>query len=215
MGAVFRHVGRCLVAGVVALLPIVGIVLPVVYLENLIYQSWPRGQVFYFPGLGLLTVVVILYLIGLVVGTMIGRWLWTRVDRLFDRLPILGNLYQTVKQLLGYGEGPRALFLRVVLVPGREPETMELGLVTNTLRGADNSEQLLVFIPACPNPTAGRLIAIAADRVQPVDMHVHEAMQALVALGKAGVKTLQAHLTEGNKPAATAGEKTSPSAEKA
>jgi uncharacterized membrane protein len=199
VNAIVRHLGRCLVAGVVALLPVAGIVLAVVYAESTIASSWLAKQSFYFPGLGLLAVVVALYLIGLVVGTMVGRWAWSLVDRFFDRLPILGNLYQTLKQLLGYGEGPGALFERVVLVPTFGKETLELGLVTNTIRTPGQADQVLVFVPACPNPMQGRLVLIEADRVRPVNMHVNQAMRTLVAMGKAGVQFLQ--VSDGDRKA--------------
>lgn len=195
MGRIAQHVLRCLAAGVVALLPIAGIVAAVIWAEYTITYFWLARQSWYFPGLGLFAVVAALYLIGLVVGTVVGRWLWTQVDRLFDRLPVLGRLYQTLKQILGYGEGPGALFERVVLVPVRETQALEMGLVTNTIR-TPKGEQLLVFLPACPNPMAGRLILIDATSVQPVNMRVNEALQALVALGKAGVQSLQPQMHE-------------------
>lgn len=196
MSSIFRHIVRCLIAGIVALLPIAGIVVMVVYAEYRIAHYWLARQNWYFPGLGLLAVVVVLYLIGLVVGTVIGQWIWTQVDKLFARLPILGNLYQTLKQILGYGEGPGALFERVVLIPAHEANALEMGLVTNTIHVADGSEQLLVFVPACPNPMTGRLLVIEAARTRPVAMHVNEAMRAFVALGKAGIKNLQPQIGE-------------------
>ncbi|MCA8966699.1 MAG: hypothetical protein KDC48_17595, partial [Planctomycetes bacterium] len=54
-----RHVTRCLVAGIVALLPIGGTVLGVAYLETTLTESW-RGDVgWYFPGLGLLLALLL------------------------------------------------------------------------------------------------------------------------------------------------------------
>src|SRR5687768_1235225 len=105
MGALVRHFLRCLVAGIVALLPVAALVLAVAYLEYSLASFWLGRQDFYFPGLGLLGAILLLYLIGLVVGTVAGGWAWALLDALFRRLPILGNLYQTLKQILGYGEG--------------------------------------------------------------------------------------------------------------
>jgi uncharacterized membrane protein len=196
MGVIVQHFLRCLVAGTVALLPVAGLALAVFYLEYYLAAFWLAWQDFYFPGLGLLAALILLYLIGLIVGTVVGNWAWALVDHLFARLPILGNLYQTLKQILGYGEGPGALFERVVLVPIRETNALEMGLVTNTIRAAGQPERLLVFLPACPNPLAGRLIVIETERVRPIQMRVNEAMRALVALGKAGVANLHVPVEE-------------------
>jgi uncharacterized membrane protein len=105
-----KHISRCFLAGIVALLPIGGFVVAVAYLEATIASSWLAKQPFYFPGLGLLVSAAAIYLIGLTVSTFLGRWLWKRVDRLFDSLPALGRLYQTLKQIIGYGEGKRRFF---------------------------------------------------------------------------------------------------------
>jgi uncharacterized membrane protein len=91
MQYISRHLTRCFLAGIVALLPIGAFVLTVAYLEAMIAGSWLARQPYYFPGLGLLATAGVIYLIGLTVSTFLGRWLWKRVDVLFDSLPALGS----------------------------------------------------------------------------------------------------------------------------
>ena len=182
MNSILGHLTRCLVAGFVALLPVGGFVLSVGYAEYLIAEWWLQSQDFYFPGLGLLGVALILYFVGLVVSTFLGRWAWKRVDSLLNRLPTLGQLYQTLKQVLGYGDGEDAIFRKVVLIEGEAPGTRELGLVTNETV-ENGTQRLTVFIPGAPNPAAGRLVLIAAQDVRPIDMPVSDALKTLVALG--------------------------------
>ncbi|MSR56963.1 MAG: DUF502 domain-containing protein, partial [Planctomycetaceae bacterium] len=175
---------RCLLAGLVALLPIGGFVLTVVYLERSIAESWLARQPFYFPGLGLIASTVGIYLIGLTVSTFVGRWLWALLDRVLDGLPMLGRLYQTLKQIVGYSDGKDAIFQGVVLVPNGKNEGSEMGLVTNEVANAGGARQLVVFVPNAPNPTAGRLIVIDAGQVQPLAMAVSDAMKVLLSVGK-------------------------------
>jgi len=176
------HLTRCLVAGFVALLPVGGLIFSIVYAEYLIADVGLVDQEFYFPGLGLIAVALVLYLVGLVVSTFVGRWIWSRVDRLLVSLPTLGQLYQTLKQVLGYGDGEDAIFRKVVLIEGEAPGTRELGLVTNETV-ENGTQRLTVFIPGAPNPAAGRLVLIAAQDVRPIDMPVSDALKTLVALG--------------------------------
>src|SRR5262249_10333232 len=157
-----KHVSRCFLAGIVALLPIGGFVITVAYLEATIAGSWLAKQSYYFPGLGLLATAIAIYLIGLTVSTFLGRWLWTRVYILFDSLPALGRLYQTLKQIIGYGEGKEAIFQRVILIRGSEPDGSELGLVTSETTDETGARKLIVFVPGAPNPTIGRLVVIDA-----------------------------------------------------
>jgi len=176
------HLTRCLVAGFVALLPVGGLIFSIVYAEYLIADVGLVDQEFYFPGLGLIAVALVLYLVGLVVSTFVGRWIWSRVDRLLVSLPTLGQLYQTLKQVLGYGDGEDAIFRQVVLIEGDAPGTQELGLVTNEVV-ENGTQKLTVFVPGAPNPAAGRLVLIAAQDVRPIDMPVSDALKTLVALG--------------------------------
>ena len=178
-----RHLVRCFFAGIVALLPVGGTVLAVVYLESVLASSWLAGQSFYFPGLGLLLAATLVYVIGLGVTTFIGRWLWTRVDRLLDRLPALGQLYQTLKQILGYGGGKDALFHSVVMVAHNDSGGRQLGLITSRFSDATGAKSV-VFLPGAPNPTAGQLVVLADNKIEPLDTMVSDAMKALVSVGK-------------------------------
>jgi uncharacterized membrane protein len=184
MKLITRHVTRCLLAGIVALLPIGGFIATVIYLESTISGSWLAKQVWYFPGLGLIAATLGIYLIGLTVSTFIGRWLWSLIDRILNGLPLLGRLYQTLKQIVGYGEGKEGIFQEVVLVPNGKTEGSELGLVTNEMTNEAGVRKLVVFIPDAPNPTAGRLVVIDAGIVQSVPMPVNDVLKVLVSVGK-------------------------------
>ncbi len=184
MNILSRHISRCFLAGIVALLPIGGFVITVVYLEATIAGSWLARQPYYFPGLGLLATAAAIYLIGLTVSTFLGRWLWNRTDQLFDSLPALGRLYQTLKQIIGYGEGKDAIFHRVILIRGSEPDGSELGLVTNETTDESGTRKLVVFVPGAPNPTTGRLIVIDESRTTALAVTINDALKTLLSVGK-------------------------------
>lgn len=181
MNPILKHLSKCMVGGIVALLPIVGLVVTVVYFE-LLLGGWLIDQPWYFPGLGILLALAVVYAIGLAVTTVIGRWIWNRIDAMLARLPLLGQLYQTMKQVLGYGQGEGALFREVVLLPGRDREGNELGLVTYTEQ-KDGGEKLTVFVPTAPNPGNGRVVIIPAEQVTRTRIPVHVALKALVSVG--------------------------------
>ena len=182
-----RHLTRTLVAGIVALLPVGGLVLSVVWAEGLVAESWLAEQSWYVPGLGLIGVALLLYVIGLLVTTFVGRWLWRLMDGLLEELPLLGGLYGTLKQLLGYGEGKDAMFHEVVWVPARGFEAEELGFVTHRL-DTEEGPRLVVFVPSSPTPTNGRMLVLPPDGVRACPLSVHEALKALVSVGKASLE---------------------------
>ena len=179
------HLTRCFLAGLVALLPIGGTILTVAWLESSIRAAFFSQSGFYFPGLGLLAVVVALYLIGLTITTFLGRWVFGLFDRGVNRLPLLGMFYRSLKQILGYGKGEDALFHRVVLVPSRETDGYQLGLTTRASLGTSTDSRELVFVPGSPNPTTGRLLLVESGSLRPAGLEVHQALELLVTMGKA------------------------------
>ncbi len=174
-----RHVTRCLVAGIVALLPMGGAVFSIVWLAGA-WRSDPEH--FYFPGLGLLLAFLLVYAVGLFVTTFVGRWLWRRTDRLLESLPLLGSLYQSLKEVLGYDSGKDRFFQGVVAV--RSDEGFEIGLVTGEADGPDGKPHKLVFVPSSPNPANGRLLLLAPERLLPLPARTADALRTLVAIGK-------------------------------
>lgn len=180
-----KHITRCLLAGVVAIMPIAGLIITVGYVESQIATYGLAKLPFYFPGFALLVSLVVVYLVGLCVSTFVGKWLWGRLDRILDSMPVLGQLYQTLKQILGYGKGEHAIFQEVVLVPGLNDQVEELGLVTNTIPAEDGKTKLMVFVPSAPTPTTGRLVIIEPEAVKQLKMPVSETLKLLVAMGKA------------------------------
>lgn len=181
---ILRHITRVMLAGIVVILPVFGSILAFVWIEASLASAWksvPSLANWYFPGLGIVALLLAIYVVGLGVTTFVGRWLFRKVDVLLDSLPLLGPLYRSLKQILGYGEGRDALFERVVWVRSREHEAEELGLVT---RDVGPDARAIVFVPGSPNPTTGRLLLASATSLRPADMSVHDALKTLVALGK-------------------------------
>jgi uncharacterized membrane protein len=103
---------------------------------------------------------------------------------MLNNLPALGRLYQTLKQILGYGEGKDGMFHEVVLVPSRDIDAVEIGLVTNQMIDERGESKLIVFVPSAPNPTNGRMLVIESSLVHRINVPVSEALKALVSVGK-------------------------------
>ncbi len=179
-----NHIVGNLIAGIVAILPMAGLIITIGYFESTISGSGLSEVSFYFPGLGLLATVIFIYFIGLIVTTFVGKWIWTRVDGILDKLPMIGRLYQTLKQILGYGDGNNAIFYETVLVPNKDNQSEELGLVTNRITDNEGNAKLVIFVPGVPNPTSGRLIVMDRKLVKPLTMSVNETLKALVSMGK-------------------------------
>jgi uncharacterized membrane protein len=145
----------------------------------------------------LITVVLLLYLLGLTLSTVVGRWFWKRLDNVMSRLPGLGMIYRTLKQILGFEGGEGGLFQSVVLVPNEATGWSEIGLVTS-IETDDESQQLVVFLPASPNPSQGRLVRLPVARAVRTDWSVDGALKCLFSLGKISKGQSDLVLTQGS-----------------
>lgn len=156
--------------------------------ENMISNSGLSKLPFYFPGLGILLAALSVYAIGLAVTTFIGNWIWSKIDQLLKKLPALGRLYNTLKQILGYGDGKDALFHETVLVSLNHNSSRELGLVTNRVKDESGQEKWIVFVPGVPNPTTGRMLLISPEDVTRINLPVSDTIKSIVAMGKTDQK---------------------------
>ena len=73
MERVQHHFVVCLITGLITILPIGGTVLLIIFAERSLSPLIPAR--FYFPGEGLLVVIALLYLLGLALTSVVGRWI--------------------------------------------------------------------------------------------------------------------------------------------
>ena len=181
-----NHFTKCFLAGLVAVLPIGGLIILVVQLEKGL-RAPLQNQPFYFPGLGIVASLLAIYLLGVTVTTFIGRWLWSLIDRLLSALPGLALLYNTLKQILGYGGGKDAMFRSVVMVKDNATGALELGLVTEDVKVENQPLRWAVFMPGSPNPALGKMILIEPEKCIETQIPVDVALKALLSTGKSGL----------------------------
>ena len=178
-----KHITRCILAGAIAILPIAGLIFAIHYLEGLFAGLGIRDWTYYFPGLGIFLALFAVYLLGLMTTTIMGRIIIKKIDILVHKMPLLGNAYKSIKQILGYTDGDEQLFQKAVLVSDTDNGIRELGLITNE-GVSGNSNQIIVFIPNAPNPSSGRLVAIEKSKVEILDIHPREVFKTLLSIGK-------------------------------
>lgn len=117
-----------------------------------------------------------------------GRKLIETGETLLAKIPLVRNIYLTVKQVI------EALFLKnktafkqVVMFEYPRKGIYQLGFVTNMGRGEiqikTNEEVVNVFIPTTPNPTSGMLVLIPKDDLIFLEMSVEQAMKMIISGG--------------------------------
>lgn len=184
---------KSLVGGIVVLLPLAivgfffiwifgivsGLTAPI---ANLVIGVFNLPQ---FAGdvIGIAALVGLCFLVGNMVATRAGSWVWHRTeDKIIARLPGYRSVREVIVQLLGsHKDSPmsRGEVARVWLY-GRHVDVSVLGLITS--RHPDG--RVSVFVPTGPNPTSGFIYHVGLEVVTLCpDIKVEQMMKVVVGCG--------------------------------
>jgi uncharacterized membrane protein len=156
----------------------------------------------YYPGLGIITLLMLIFVIGIISANYIGNRVLYAWDRLMRRLPLVRGIYSTVRQMMetfstaqnfhgvGLVEYPRKGCYSIGFITGRADERT-MGLSGN---------HLSVFVPTTPNPTAGFLLLLPENEVRKLNMTVDQGMKYIVSLGLVSMNEQQAENLLQGKP---------------
>lgn len=177
--------------GIIVLLPISLFVLVLAWLYRIIANIIaPFARFYGTPGLitnllVLVTVVIVLFLVGIAAKTKLGDWFFANLDKqVFSHLPG----YTIIKQVLNpfIGKGYKKSFKSVALVDIWDNDTLMTAFITDR-----TSKYVTVFVPTGPNPTSGNIYHIPATRVFVVDAKVDQVLQSVVAVGAGSSKLIE------------------------
>ncbi len=200
----FRRAARCFLAGIITVLPLVITIAVVVWAASLVAgllgPSTIVGEGLRTMGLQFVTHDMSAYAIGVamvvamvfLVGTAVEAGARTLIQRLLDamlqRIPIIGSVYGTSKQLVGMVDkkdddslkGMRSVFCYF----GGETGAGVLALLVSPERFRLNGREYhIVIVPTAPVPVGGGLLFIPVEMVQPADVSVEALMSIYVSMG--------------------------------
>jgi uncharacterized membrane protein len=140
------------------------------------------------PGIGLLILLVGLTLVGAVTANMVGRMMVRGSDRLLNRMPVVRNVYNALKQIFETVLSQKSqAFREVVLVEYPRKGVWVLGFITGAPDGEiqklGGGELINVFVPSTPNPTGGYLLFLPERDVVRLSMTVEEGIKMVVSGG--------------------------------
>jgi uncharacterized membrane protein len=138
---------------------------------------------------GVTLAIILVYVVGLLVGNLIGRTFWRIGEQLVMKIPIIRAIYPAVKQVTDFVLQERAQLQssRVVAVQPHASNIWSIGLVTGAglkaLTETTASAMVTVFVPSSPTAFSGYVLMVPRDSVVELPMTVEEAMRLLVSGG--------------------------------
>ena len=138
--------------------------------------------------LSILIVFLIITALGYFSRIFIGQLFLRFFERILTRLPLISQVYNTVKQLVDtFSQQKKAVFQEVVMIEYPRKGIYAIGFLTNQAKGEVQSltgENLVnVFVPTTPNPTSGFLLMLPHEDVIPMQMSVADGMKTIISGG--------------------------------
>jgi uncharacterized membrane protein len=181
-----KAVPRVFLRGLVVILPAVLTIALVVwlatsaeeFLEGVIRHLAPGWK--YWPGLGILLGIAVIFAAGILVHEPVTRWLLGRVDALMRRIPLVKSIYLSIRDVAGYMSQDEASgFKQVVAV--RVQDMLLIGFVTTEdvqgLPAAAEGEKLIAVYLPMSYGIGGYTVYLPKTRVEPLDMSLEDAMR--------------------------------------
>jgi uncharacterized membrane protein len=145
------------------------------------------------PGVGLVALVSLVFVVGLVASNILGARLLRAISSWLEHIPVFSPLYRAMRDISQVFLGDKAsAFRQVGLI-----EWPRGGMYALVFVMAESSafatralgrDMVTVFLPSTPNPTTGFVQLVPRDAVIPVDMSVEQALKLLISGGAAAAQ---------------------------
>ncbi len=182
------HVQSRTLSGLLDLVPAIVTILVLVFLvekADALVRPLPfvADEPWDFPGVGLIIIAVVFYLIGLVKMTRVGTKVFTRKNELLARIPVIKAIFGVTQQVMTSFSAPYS-FSRVVFLEWPREGMMAMGFVTGRALSAKTKDSMaIVYIPTIPNPTSGNMALVMEDDLIETDLEVEDAMKLVFSGG--------------------------------
>jgi uncharacterized membrane protein len=204
LSAICGYLGKCFLAGLLPLLPVVLTVAIVMwvagFLERFVGPGTVIGRVLETLGLGFSSNRAVAYVLGwgVVLAAVLGLGLVVNlgakhlVQRLLDaglqRIPLVGSVYGTSKQLVALFDRKGGSEVRTMSVvfcsfgQGGGPGVLALMPSPERFR-IEGRDYQVVIVPTAPVPFGGGLLFMPVEMVRPLSMSVDGLLSIYVSMG--------------------------------
>jgi uncharacterized membrane protein len=190
----FKSIGTTLITGLFTLLPIVLTLYFLYWLavssEEILGQAlrWALPEVVYFPGMGTLAGLVVVFFVGLLMKAVLVRQAFALGESIVFRLPIIKTVYRAIRDLFDFFSPKKDSFGRVVIVNFNGFEI--IGFVTQEdpqrlPEAFRDRDSVLVYLPMS-YMIGGYTLLVPREDILPCKMSMDEAMRFALTAGITG-----------------------------
>ena len=180
-----KRISRRFINGLIILVPLAITVFVVLETLNLTEGVLGKHLPFYFPGMGIVTLLLVIYLTGWASGYWAARRLIYIGETLLGKIPVIKFIYNSVKHLSTAVFESNNMFDHVVLVPFHQSQALGFIMadVPQTLKDKLGDDYVCVFVPWSLNMTSGTNLFVKKSDVTYLDISSESALQYMLTAG--------------------------------
>lgn len=183
---------RKFLAGLVVSIPAVVTVLVIIwfflFVDGLLGPMLTNILGYKIPGLGFISAIILIFLIGIVSTNVFGKKALELFDFMLARIPVVKGVYTAIKQLVdGFAPGEKSSFKKFVVVEYPRPGTFAFGFLTkdNTVKADNRGNEIslrAVYIPT-NNLYLGDIVLFNEKDVFNTDISIEEGIKIILSGG--------------------------------
>ena len=152
---------------------------------------WALPEVVYFPGLGTIAGLIVVFFVGLLMKAVLVRQLFALGESILFRLPIIKTVYRAIRDLFDFFSPKKENFGQVVIVNFNDIEI--IGFVTQEDQerlpeAFRDRDSVLVYLPMS-YMIGGYTMLVPRKDIKPCKMSMDEAMRFALTAGITGKDT--------------------------
>ncbi len=190
----FKSISKTLLTGFITVFPVVLTCYFLYWLavssENIMGAAlqWALPQTVYFPGLGVIAGIVVLFIVGLLMKAILIRQLFGFGEKILFRLPLIKTVYRAMRDLFDFFSPQKEGLGQVVAVTYNGMEM--IGFITQTEErrlpeSFREQDKVLVYLPMS-YMIGGFTLFIPQEYIRPINMSMEEAMRFALTAGITG-----------------------------
>lgn len=188
---------RTFLTGLVILVPVVAAIYALILvfsvMDGIFAPAVERALAPYLPGfkpygVGALLTIALIFLLGWLSRSVLGRGLLRVTERLIGRIPVANGVYSATKGILqALSHEQTEAFKRVVLIEYPKADSFALAFVTGRADWSAidprTADLVLVFVPTTPNPTSGFLLLVPRRETVELPISVEQGIRMVISGG--------------------------------
>ena len=186
-----------LIKGTLVVVPLAGAIFLIVWLVATVdsalnitehFLQDEQGEPLYIPGLGILSVIILLTLVGLIFTNLVTDPIRNWLGRTVNKIPLFNTLYSSIRDFTEAFVGDAKKFNEPVLVEFNDSGLKRIGFLTQRdMTALELENHVMVYFPYAYS-VAGQIAVVSADRVRKLNISATDAMKLVVSGGVSGLE---------------------------